>query len=236
MEMKGGSGMKCKPQYSERMLNVLDLHSSAPDGKAVSRICASKPRRNLQTIGWCLQFKQSYLCENKQGNHCNWRKSFKEARLRKVQHYPSSLKEEKPLQFLIPLTLLPKNHCLFYEHKEGWNGGGEKRKIGVHQLIMQKYSTRGRGVCEERGGAAAPLYTVCPRAVWYVSDMTICEIHKLWWISDEKRKLTYRDLDPGNSWNLKMSRRNSQITSDCWPTITHPSHPPPVLRGSSSFS
>jgi hypothetical protein len=37
IEMKGGSGTKCKPQYSERM-----------------------PRRNLQMFGWCLQFKQSY--------------------------------------------------------------------------------------------------------------------------------------------------------------------------------
>jgi hypothetical protein len=55
MVMKGGSGTKCKPQYSERM------HLSAPDEKAVSRICASKLRRNLQIFDWCLQFKQSYL-------------------------------------------------------------------------------------------------------------------------------------------------------------------------------
>ncbi len=57
---------------------------------------------------------------------------------------------------------------------------------------------------------------------------------KLWL----KRKLTYGDLDPGNSWNPMMCRCNSQITSDCWPTITHPSHPlpPTTLRGSSSFS
>jgi hypothetical protein len=39
--------------------------------------------------------------------------------------------------------------------------GRGKRKIRVHQLLMQKYSTRGRGVCEERkGGGAAPLNTV----------------------------------------------------------------------------
>jgi hypothetical protein len=60
MEMKGESGTKCKPQYSERMLNIFDPHLSALDEKAVSRIFASKPRRNLQTFGWCLQFKQSY--------------------------------------------------------------------------------------------------------------------------------------------------------------------------------
>jgi hypothetical protein len=41
MEMKGGSGTKCKPQYSVRMLNVFDPHLSAPDEKAVSRIFAS---------------------------------------------------------------------------------------------------------------------------------------------------------------------------------------------------
>ncbi len=111
----------------------------------LSRICASKPRRNLQTFGWCLQFIPigfyylTFVCKNKQRNHCNWRESFKEVRLRKVQHYRSSLKEEKPLQFSIPLTLLPKNHNLFCEHKEGWNGAEEKRKIRVHQLIMQNY-------------------------------------------------------------------------------------------------
>ncbi len=60
MGMKGGSGTKCRPQYSERMLNVFDPHLSAPDEKAVSRICASKPRRNMQTFGRCLQFKQSH--------------------------------------------------------------------------------------------------------------------------------------------------------------------------------
>ncbi len=68
MGMKGGTGTKCKPQYSERMLNVFDPNFSAPDEKAASRICASQPRRNLQTFGRCLQFKQWH-----QGNHCNWR-------------------------------------------------------------------------------------------------------------------------------------------------------------------
>jgi hypothetical protein len=57
------------------MLNVFELHLSSPEEKAVSRICASKTRRNLQTFGWCLQFKQScpwaalsYFClQNKAG-------------------------------------------------------------------------------------------------------------------------------------------------------------------------
>jgi hypothetical protein len=51
----------------ERMLNVFDLHLSAPEEKAVSRICASKTRRNLQTFGWCLQVKQSCPCGIKAG-------------------------------------------------------------------------------------------------------------------------------------------------------------------------
>ncbi len=38
MEMKGGSGTKRKPKYSERMLNVFEPHLSGPDEKAVSRI------------------------------------------------------------------------------------------------------------------------------------------------------------------------------------------------------
>jgi hypothetical protein len=38
-------------------VNIFDLHLSTPEEKAVSRICASKTKRNLQTFGWCLQFK-----------------------------------------------------------------------------------------------------------------------------------------------------------------------------------
>jgi hypothetical protein len=59
MVMKGGVERSANPNI-ERMLNVFDLHLSAPEEKAVFRICASKTRRNLQTLGWCLQFKQSY--------------------------------------------------------------------------------------------------------------------------------------------------------------------------------
>ncbi len=43
----------------EMMLNVFDLHLSAPEEKAVSRICASKTRKNLQMFGRYLQFIQS---------------------------------------------------------------------------------------------------------------------------------------------------------------------------------
>ncbi len=69
-----GVERKANPNI-ERMLNVFDLHFSTPAVKAVSTICASKTRRNLQIFGWCLQFKQScpwatlsYFClQNKAG-------------------------------------------------------------------------------------------------------------------------------------------------------------------------
>jgi len=116
----------------ERMLNVFDLHISTPEEKAVSRICASKTRRNLQIFGWCLQFKQSclsaapsYFCMRKQSreNQYNGASRFKEKCLRKSQHYQSSLKEEKALSKFSSLTLRPKNHNLFC-------GIGSKREVG----------------------------------------------------------------------------------------------------------
>jgi hypothetical protein len=86
------------------MLNVFDLHLSAPEEKAVSRICASKTRRNLQTFGWCLQtvmpvgFTILLLYEeDMQRNQRNGVSRFKEKCLRKAQHYQSSVKEEKAL-------------------------------------------------------------------------------------------------------------------------------------------
>jgi hypothetical protein len=56
-----------------------------------------------------------------------------------------------------------------------------------------------------------------------------------------KWKLTYWDLDPGDSRNPLMCRWNSQITSDFDQQYLNPSHPhspspPPTLRGSSHFS
>jgi hypothetical protein len=50
MVMKGGVERSTNPNI-ERMLNVFDLHLFTPEEKAVSRICASKTGRNLQTIG-----------------------------------------------------------------------------------------------------------------------------------------------------------------------------------------
>jgi hypothetical protein len=68
----------------------------------------------------------TFVRENKQRNQRNGASRFKETCLRKAQHYWSSLKEEKPLQFVIPLTLLPKNHNLFSEG--GLKRGREKKE------------------------------------------------------------------------------------------------------------
>jgi hypothetical protein len=77
MVMNGGVERSANPNI-ERMLNVFDLHLSTPKEKAVSRICASKTRRNLQTFGWCLKFKQScpwatlsYFCMRKISREIN---------------------------------------------------------------------------------------------------------------------------------------------------------------------
>jgi hypothetical protein len=76
MMMKGGVERSANPSI-ERMLKVFDLHLSAPEEKAVSRICASKTRRNLQTFGWCLQLQScpwaslSYFCSRKTSREIN---------------------------------------------------------------------------------------------------------------------------------------------------------------------
>jgi hypothetical protein len=137
MVMKGGVERSANPNI-ERMLNVFDQHLSTPEEKAVSRICDSKTRRNLQTFGWCLQFKQSclwaslsYFCtrKRKQKNQRNGASRFKEKCLRKAQHYQSSLKEEKALCKMNSLTLPPKNHNLFCEI--GSKRGREKKGKSV---------------------------------------------------------------------------------------------------------
>jgi hypothetical protein len=99
-----------------------------------------------------------FASKNIQGNYCNWRKSFKEACLRKVQHYLPSWNEEKTLAALVPLTLLSKNHNLPANKKKDEKEGGEKRKIRVHPVIMQMYNTRGGGLCEERRGRGWGLF------------------------------------------------------------------------------
>ncbi len=118
----------------ERMLNDFDLHLSTQE-KAVSRICTSKTRRNLQTFGWCLQFKQScpwatlsYFCLRKQSreNQYNGTSRFQEKCLRKAQHYQSSLKEKKALCKLNSLTTIKKPQPLMWNWIE--KGDGRKKE------------------------------------------------------------------------------------------------------------
>ncbi len=116
----------------ERMLNVFYLHLSTPEAKAVSRICASKTRRNLQTIGWCLQSNGhdrglhylTFVCgkQSRENQHNG------EKYLRKAQHYQSSLKEEMGLCKLNSLTLPPTNCNLFFEI-------GSKRETGEKENL-----------------------------------------------------------------------------------------------------
>jgi hypothetical protein len=75
--LNGGVERSANPNI-EKMLNVFDLHFSTLEEEAMSRICAFKTRRNLQTFGWCSQFKQScpwaslsYFCMGKTSREIN---------------------------------------------------------------------------------------------------------------------------------------------------------------------
>jgi hypothetical protein len=116
MMMKQGVERSANPNI-ERMLNVFDLHLSTPEEKQCLEYALLKPGENLQTFGWCLQFKQScpwaalsYFCLRKQSreNQYYGESRFKEKCLRKAQHYQSSLKEEKSLCKLNSLTFAAK--------------------------------------------------------------------------------------------------------------------------------
>ncbi len=133
----------------ERKLNVFDLHLSAPEEKAVSRICASKNRRNLQPFGRCLQFKQScpwpslsYFCRRKTSREIN---AMGRVVLRKnVSEKLSSLKEEKPLQFESYLHRCQKPQPLLWKRIE--KGAGEKGK-SVTTCSWCKSIITGGGAC-----------------------------------------------------------------------------------------
>jgi hypothetical protein len=57
------------------MLNIFDLHLSTPEEKAVSRICASKTRRNCKHLAGAYNSNSharglhylTFVCENKAG-------------------------------------------------------------------------------------------------------------------------------------------------------------------------
>jgi hypothetical protein len=59
------------------MLNIFDLHFSTQAEKAMSKICASKTRKNLQIFGWCLQFKLLLSAKQSRKNQCNGASCFR---------------------------------------------------------------------------------------------------------------------------------------------------------------
>jgi len=97
MMMKGGVEQSAHPSI-ERMLNVFDLHLSAPEEKAVSRICASKTRSNLQTLAGAYNSNSharglhylTFELRKQAEKSMQWGESFSGKCLRKAQHYRSS--------------------------------------------------------------------------------------------------------------------------------------------------
>ncbi len=118
------------------IMNVFDLHLSTPEEKAVSRICASKTRRNLQTFCWCLQFKQScpwaslsYFCMQETSREIN---AMERVVLRKNVSEKLSIinplwRRRRPLQIEFTNIVAKLPQPLLWNWIE--RGGGRKRKI-----------------------------------------------------------------------------------------------------------
>ncbi len=121
------------------------LEFGLPNPGEICKHLAGATIQTVTPVGLCYL---TFVCNN----HCHWRESFKEVHLRKAHHYWSSLKEEKPLQFLIPLTLLPKNHNLFCERKEGLKRGRREKGKPCPPAYNGKVYYTGRWVCEDRRG------------------------------------------------------------------------------------
>jgi hypothetical protein len=132
MKRRGGTNSK----IVERMLNVFDSHFPTPAVEAISRICASKTKRNLQIFGWCLQFKQSCpwatlsnFCLQKQGRENNaMRRVVSENASKELRVIIRLECEEVSLQIEFT-TLPPKNHNLFV--KTGTKRELEKKGIAA---------------------------------------------------------------------------------------------------------
>ena len=189
MVMKGGGERSANPNI-ERMLNIFYLRFSAREEKAVSRICASKTRRNLRAFGWCLQFKQScpwaslsYFCRQKTSREINavgrviLRKNFSE----KLSIINPLWRRRKPLQFEFTNIAAKKTTTSFV--KTGLKRGAGEKEKSVTTSIMQKYSSRGGWYVKwdgRGGGGGGQRWLLCivfTWAKWYVSDMTICVTH-----------------------------------------------------------
>ncbi len=145
----------------ERMLNVFDLHFSTPAEKGVSRICASKTRRNLQIFGWCLQFKQScpwatlsYFWQRNKAGKINAMGRVVSIKKFQKSSALSILFEMRrsPLQieFATFAAKKPQPLCEIRIEK----GIGQKGNLWP-QAYNAKYNAQGRGVWEESGGGGA---------------------------------------------------------------------------------
>jgi hypothetical protein len=101
-EDEGREWNKTQTPEFESMLNVFIPHFSAPAEKAVVSNLASKPRRNLQTFGQCLQFKHLLpprdwcftFCMQKSRTFATVHKSQEESCSKKVQHHLSFWNKE----------------------------------------------------------------------------------------------------------------------------------------------
>ncbi len=154
MNMKGGSGTWCKPQYSENMLNVFNPHLPTPAKKAVVQNLRFLTQEKfadiwlvlaIQTITPVGFWRLTLACKNKQGNHCNWHKSVKETCLKKSSAL-SILFEwgENPCNFG-PTDIVAKKPQPLANIKKDEKKGERKREVRAHPLIMQMYNTRGGG-------------------------------------------------------------------------------------------
>jgi hypothetical protein len=140
--------------------------------KQLSRIYTSKPRRNLQIFGWCLQFKQLHLWDsNVLLLHA---KTSRETFAIGINLLRKRVSEKfsiicpfwirrKPLQFWSPDIVAKKRQPLVNLKKDR-KMAGKKSKVRAHPLKMQMYNTGGGGgfVWREKGeggGGRRLLYT-----------------------------------------------------------------------------
>ncbi len=161
----------------ERMLNVFDLHFSTPEEKAVSRICASKTGEICKHLANAYNSNSharglhylTFVCGNKAGKFkATGRVVLRTNVSEKLSVINPLWMRRSPFASWIHQHLPPKNHNLFV--KFGSKKELEKKGICDHQLIMEKYSTQGRGVWSGwGGGAAAPFHSL------FMNQAKICK-------------------------------------------------------------
>jgi hypothetical protein len=181
MAMKRRGGTKSKT--IERMLKVFQSTFSASEMKAMSRICACKTEKNLQILGWCLQFKQSclratlsYFCLRKQGRKINaMRRVVFENALKRAQRYLTKNMEKSPCKLNLPHCRQKTKTSLWKRNEKGI---GKQGKCG-HRLIVHTITRRdeiwgGREWSEETVGGEGVGGSFVPTYIWAGwNDMTI---------------------------------------------------------------